>query len=223
MGCGASLPPDARTIQYGELLANVNTGDILLYSGKGISSAIIRCGSLGLNWSHTGIIIVQMDKYGQRVPYVIESNPPTGLRDVVTGRIDKSGPQMVNLADRLRSYNGFFIAWRPLVNNHNADPGRTFYTKRLLEFVRKQQPHTKYDYNPIDFWGVISRSNTDSSRDYFCTEFAAAALVYAQILQLSQPCENYSLDDFSSIGYLPTFPTVSYDREMYLQLPIKTY
>lgn len=223
MGCGSSLPPDARMITYHSLLSTVNTGDLLLFSGKGMLSGLIRFGSLGFNWSHVGIIIVMSDERGQRIPYVIESNPPTGFRDMITGRFDKSGPQMINLADRLRSYEGHFVALRSLTQMNQSpilDTVRIDYQRKLLEFIRRQPPDSKYDYNPIVFWGALSRSNTDSSRDYFCTEFAAAGLLYAKILQPAQPCENFTLDDFSSIGYLPTWGYLSYSRELYLQLPV---
>lgn len=217
MGQSQSIPSDAYLIQFGELLRNVRTGDVILFSGRGFFSSIIRFGGIGRNWSHVGVIVVNV----KGVPYVIESNPPIeGLTDIVTKTWNKSGPRMSKLSDRLRGYDGHFIAIRYLEYEAKI-LNRNRLRESLIKFVKSRPRSSKYDYNLTHFWGASMQNNVDESENYYCTKFAAGALIESGILTETKPCGNFTLDDFSSLGQLFTKGSWYYEEEKYLELPIK--
>jgi hypothetical protein len=218
MGHSQSIPEEAQLIEFGPLLRIVKTGDVILFSGRGFYSSIIRFGGLGKNWSHVGVII--KDEKG--VAYVIESNPPIeGLLDIITGSEKKSGPRMSKLSDRIKGYDGYFIAIRYL-ENEGPKLARNRLRESLVTFVRSRPRTSKYDYNVTHFWGAAMQSNVDDSENYYCTKFAAGALMKAGILAETKPCENFTLDDFSSLGQLCMKGSWYYEEEVYLELPIKS-
>ena len=216
MGQAYSIPPGATVLDFARFLGNVRTGDVILFSGRGFFSSFIRCGSLGKNWSHVGVVVVETDASGTRTPFLIDSNTPVGLHDFASGRDDKSGPQMVNLAQRIIQYDGYFVAARYLDPSVESEELREAWRASLVSYVKSLPVSAKYDTNPADFWGASMRANVDGTPNYYCTEFAAAALQHAGIIEAPIPCENYTLDDFRF--RIPTRAGLRYGEPAYLEL-----
>ena len=216
MGQAYSVPPGAETLDFATFLSSVRTGDVIMFSGKGFFSSFVRCGSIGKNWSHVGVVVVGEGRGGARVPYLIDSNTPVGLHDYATGRDDKSGPQMVILAERIIQYKGYFVAVRYLDPEVEIPTMREGLRASLDSYVKSLPATAKYDKNPADFWGAAMRANVEGSPNYYCTEFAAAALQHAGVIRSAAPCENYTLDDFRF--RIPTVPGWKYGSPVYLRL-----
>ena len=88
-------------ISYKDLREKLDTGDIVLFSGKGGISTGIKWFSKS-KWSHVGMIL--------RIPewdmvLLLESTTLSNLKDLQTGRIVK-GVQLVPFSERLKTYDG---------------------------------------------------------------------------------------------------------------------
>jgi pyrimidine operon attenuation protein/uracil phosphoribosyltransferase len=84
-----------------KLPSNLQTGDIVLFSGRCLISNIIKLFTL-CRWSHVGMIIID-DRYNE--PLLYESTHNDSIPCIDLGFKTK-GVQVVRLADRLKQYNG---------------------------------------------------------------------------------------------------------------------
>lgn len=94
------------TSPHADLLAGAATGDLLLFSGKGLVSGTIRLFT-GSRWSHVGLVLREGDDL-----LLLEATNTDESADVALGRPVR-GVQLVRLADKLAAYDGA-VAWRRL-------------------------------------------------------------------------------------------------------------
>lgn len=108
---------------YDQIYKELRTGDVILFSGTGrspclsllgVSSWIREC-TLS-RWSHIGMVVrTDLGPYSYDIPMLWESNLGRGhVADLLTGK-PKSGARLVPLRQRLESYVGVQLAWRPLL------------------------------------------------------------------------------------------------------------
>ena len=82
-----------------------HTGDLLLFASGWCGPPALRQFFHGSPWSHVGILWIDPVT---RIPYVWESiraRRHYPLRDQLTGRVGREGPQLTNLRDKLSTYD----------------------------------------------------------------------------------------------------------------------
>lgn len=178
---------------FKEIETDLRTGDILLFSGKGIASAGIKR-ILGCAWSHVGLVVrtARSD-----LPLLLESTPCRDLVDVVSGRVD-GGVRLVSLSERLATFEGAVAVRRlnrplaPAQLDRLADLLRQLrgrpYERRLLELLLSVSDR-------VD----LKRENLTS---LFCSELIAEILqgigLLEDIGQGGRPSNEYTPRHFSS-------------------------
>lgn len=128
MGCTASVPLNVEKERYDNIRDRLKTGDILLCSGKGRFSCMVKCFTCS-PWSHVGMVIrldtskkarereSKDNNNAYRGPLKVESedglylwhsmNESTGgMVDCITGK-PKKGPQLNCLKNVISRYNGY--------------------------------------------------------------------------------------------------------------------
>lgn len=113
-------------IDLERLVRTAHTGDILLFKGRGLASAIINVGSDSM-YSHVAMVVVT-DRFGV---CLWESSTPDGCIDVIT-RTNKDGPRLIPLRQKLSYYlevHGYAVHYRRLIVDQT-------YLERLRQNVR---------------------------------------------------------------------------------------
>lgn len=123
------MQPDTGDRKLQELLARAHSGDLVLFSGKGLVSGTIRLFT-GSCWSHVGLVI--RDPHSGE-PLLLESTVTDESSDLVLGRPVR-GVQMVRLADKLAVYEGR-VALRRLELEQRS-PGFEEELRELAEIWR---------------------------------------------------------------------------------------
>lgn len=200
-----------------ELLAEARTGDIILMSGNGAVSDIVRLGSES-EFSHVAIVIRKsMDKE----PFLFQSTIDRSLLDLQS-KTHKEGPQISLLRTAVESYDGHTICYRKLntgLKKREAGELRKRWTDELWNF-QKEVNHLTYE-NHLDELAEsalgITKENDRSS--YFCTELVADCLVRMGLIDDSEgsPVNSYTLDNFTSRFPIILKGTPYYEIELEVQ------
>lgn len=204
-------------ISLEECIEGARTGDIVLLSGIGTFSDIVRMVSES-DWSHVGIII---RKGTQRRPLLFHSTMQPTIKDLQSGTM-KDGPQINDLEHYLNEYGAHKIAYRRLhvgdKNKKRARLKRRRWTRRLLQF-QEEVNDLPYEMDIGEMARSAYASGTDGgSGSYFCTELVADAMMRMGILDSTAGAANsYMLDEFTSSRSLPLKGSVHYDDELYIK------
>lgn len=175
------------------LRGELQTGDIVLFSGKGGVSDWIKWFTRG-TWSHVGMVV--------RVPdwdmvMLWESTTLSNLPDIESGKETK-GVQLVSLSKRIQTYKGE-VAVRRL----NAD--RTPAMLRALQTLRREVAGRQYEADKIELIraaldGPFGANREDLS-SLFCSELVAEAYQRMGLLPDgtgAKPSNEYTPKDFSN-------------------------
>ena len=178
------------TTAYKSIRSKLKTGDIILFSGKGGTSAGIKWATLS-KWSHVGII-VNLPEYD--FVTVWESTTLSTTIDLDTNKARK-GVQLIPLSARVNGYDGD-IGVRQLtgVDSSQLD------VKALME-LRKEISGKKYEQSQIElikaaYDGPFGRNSEDLS-SLFCSELVAEAYQRLGLLSEDKPSNEYTPADFS--------------------------
>lgn len=166
---------------YEDLRPTLDTGDIVLFAGKGGISASIKWFTRS-RWSHVGMVVFLRE---MELLAVWEATTLCNIADVLTGVATK-GVQLVPLSERLRRYPGE-IAIRRLVELaalRQALRGRP-YERRVLDLVRAA----------YDGWAGANAENLSS---LFCSELVAEAYQTMGLLPPDPPSSEYTPHDWST-------------------------
>ena len=121
-------------IKYNDIKNDLNTGDILFFSGNDNTSNLIKK-FINSNLSHCGIIIKKKNTL-----YLLECDIEY-YYDFLSKKM-KNGVRLVNLDQRIKDYNGNIFAYRKLINSQNLN-----YKK--LDFLLKKTNKINFDKNII--------------------------------------------------------------------------
>lgn len=180
-------------MSYEKVRDDLETGDIVLFSGKGLFSSIIKLVGC-TKWSHVGIVIKFADL---DLILVWESTSLSKVKDAIDG-VCKSGVQTVLLSERIDSYKGD-ISVRHL---HGTIPIGAIRNLKDLRARLKNKPYEKdlselagsaLDFGPFDI------ENEDFS-SVFCSELVAEALQTMKVITESLPANEFVPKDFSEGG-----------------------
>ena len=164
-------------MKYEDIRSELKTGDVLLFSGKGFVSWLIKLATFS-QYSHVGMVYV----IGRGV-YCWESTSISKHRD---------GVQISLLSNRLLSYKGT-VSVRRLETNRDSD----FYNS--LEDFRQQVKGRKYEQNIWELMGAaLPWRNTVNLVTIFCSELVAAAWQRMKVLKDDKPSNEYTPADFGS-------------------------
>ncbi|MFH1214863.1 MAG: hypothetical protein V1706_00005 [Pseudomonadota bacterium] len=173
-----------------ELRSKLNTGDVILFSGKGGISAGIKWATLS-RWSHVGMIVV-LPEYD--FVTVWESTTLSSLVDLDT-KVPHKGVQLVPLSSRMESYDGE-VAVRQL-------NGVAFDNNDIINLMklRRELAGKEYEKNTIElikaaYDGPLGRNSEDLS-SLFCSELVAEAYQRLGLLNEDKPSNEYTPSDFS--------------------------
>ncbi|MCC1496517.1 hypothetical protein [Alcanivorax sp. 1008] len=144
-------------------ISSLQTGDVLLFSGKGLSSEVIRWFT-GSYWTHVGVI-VRLDELDE--PILLESNLGPASVDLISGEA-QSGVSLVQVERKLSDYQGEIA-----IRRRQGEP-LTLRQRRLVRRLVKRlyrRPYRHYLWRQ-----VIDRLPGVRRRDYsamFCSELVA--------------------------------------------------
>ncbi len=142
----------------------LRTGDILLFSGRGLTSEVIRVFTRS-PWSHIGMVVFLPDS---PEPLVLESTTLGESDDVRLGK-PVAGVSLVSLDTKLKDYPGSVAVRR----RHGPDLSEN--QDRLLQRLLRRLMHRPYkNYlfcNAIDVLTAFRRK--PDQRGWFCSELVA--------------------------------------------------
>jgi hypothetical protein len=179
--------------KLGECGAPLQTGDILLFSGKSGSSESIKWATFN-PWSHVAMVLV-LPQYG--FPCLWEATTDTNLACLDSGQF-RSGVQLVPLAARVQHYEGD-VALRRLLDVQLAEA-----RLQPLHALRRMLAGRAYEQDKLELMaaaydGPFGEQGEDL-RELFCSELTAAAYRALGLLRAGtggKPCNEYVPADFS--------------------------
>jgi hypothetical protein len=202
-----------HTIAFSRLVggSDVNTLDILLFSGKGKFSSLIQCCS-GTQYSHIGLVITGGDLFriGIKVKkelmdrnglYIFHSNKGAigDAVDIITGE-EKSGSQINSLTDVVERYNGK-VFYRKLTDA--TKPGERARSTQLnypnLRASVNALKDKDYETDYLQMCCALfpfSCFGADTS-ELFCSELVAQVYMDMGIMRKDRESDNYIPSDFS--------------------------
>jgi hypothetical protein len=179
--------------RYHYIRDNLQTGDIVLFDGRGFISRLIQIGS-GSRWSHVGMIIRTRDL---DLVLVWESTGLSKSRDVRDGTV-KKGVQLVTLSSRIETVKGSIA-----VRHYDG-----IFTDEQLEVFaefRKDMRDLPYERNLLEL--ILSlfdfswlRPNKPSLSSVFCSELVAEALKRLDMMTDEHPSNEFVPADFGDNG-----------------------
>lgn len=181
-------------VKYETIRSKLQTGDLVLFSGKGGLSTGIKWFTES-QWSHLGMVVRPPDF---DVVLMWEASPITDIRDIETGKAHK-GVRLVALSERLQSYEGEISIRRLIVKRAPA-------MLKELSRLRWELKGRPFETDLIELlksaWeGPFGQNETDLS-SLFCSELVAEAYQHMGLLSRRKPSNEYTPRDFSEEGNL---------------------
>jgi hypothetical protein len=177
-------------MQYKIIREELKTGDVILFSGKGGISDLIKWFS-NSRWSHVGMVI---QLQGMNMVLLWESTTLSNITDLDTGRAIR-GVQLVGLSERINSYDGE-VAIRQL----NKPVGLA--REAALGVFRSQVAGRPYEENKLELLGAgidgIFADNVKDLSSLFCSELVAEAFQIMGLLPNHIPSNEFTPADFGS-------------------------
>ena len=197
---------------YNNIRNELNTGDIVLFSGKGAVSNIIKLFSAS-KWSHVGMVVKVAD---MDLVLVWESTTLSTVKDEIDGTF-KKGVQTVSLSSRIDTYDGD-IAVRKFEGTITPEMTRELTAVRK-EFKDKPYEESNWELanSLLDF--DILPANAEDFSSLFCSELVGEALSRMGILTGKLAANEYTPRDFGDCGRFEHYLVdgMSYGKEIQLK------
>lgn len=180
-------------LPYADIRDELDTGDLVLFSGSGPYSRVIQTATLS-PWSHVGMVYCLPPD----CVFLWEAVVTSTWKDFFRGDGLKGGVRMQLLSDRLRDYRGCEVAVRRLLKF----PRTPAVYQNLSTFRRatKQAPYERHVPELLKsvYDGPWGRNHEDLS-DFFCSELVAETYQNLGLLDEAKPSNEYVPADFSSV------------------------
>lgn len=180
---------------YDSLRPRVDTGDLILFSGKGGLSAGIKWLTRS-RWSHIGMAL-RLPEWD--VVLIWESTLLNDIEDVELGGI-RQGVQLSPLSHRITAYEGD-VAIRHL------EVARTPAMLASLNALRQEVKGRSYEKSHLQLlksaYDGPFGDNKDDLSSLFCSELIAEAYQRMGLLPGQPPPNEYTPKDFSEAHSLP--------------------
>lgn len=175
---------------YSAIRNELKTGDLVMFSGKGAFSDIIKYGTLS-KWSHVGMIL-HIPEYDFLT--VWESTTLSDVKDLDTG-LPRKGVQLVPLSDRVQKYSGEIS-----VRRLQGDDLPKNSLRKLMD-LRKELRGKRYERSKVELFksaydGPLGHNKEDLS-SIFCSELVAEAYQRLGLLTEEKSSNEYTPADFS--------------------------
>ena len=181
-------------VKYEHIRSKLQTGDLVLFSGRGGISAGIKWFTASI-WSHLGMVMRIPDF---DVVLLWEASPITDIKDIETGKAHK-GVRLVALSERIQTYEGE-VSIRLL--NVERRPEMLESLNRLRRELKQRPFETDVLELIKSAWeGPLGQNETDLS-SLFCSELVAEAYQCMGLLSKRKPSNEYTPRDFSEKGRL---------------------
>jgi hypothetical protein len=184
-------------MKYNQLRSKLQTGDIVLFSGKGGISAGIKWATVS-KWSHVGMMYCVPE---HDLILLWESTTLCDIRDIETG-VETQGVQLVPFSERVRRYGGD-VAVRLLTVQ------RTPKMLQTLHDFRKEMKGRPYEQDKVELikaaWDGPFGENQEDLSSLFCSELVAEAYQRMRLLpdgKKDKPSNEYTPADFSEAAKL---------------------
>lgn len=164
----SSYTDDRKPWKFNKKRADLKSGDLLLFSGHGPFSWMVRCGTMS-PWSHVGV--VHRDPTTDEL-YIWHSTNESKIKDEITSE-KKDGVQLNKLETYLKSYDGDIVI-RSL-NKRLPDPSPEF--DWFLKHTNQGYENNDLEMVNAAFNGFCD-PNYGSGNTYFCSE--AVPLYYIE-------------------------------------------
>lgn len=181
-------------MQYSQIRNDLKTGDLVLFSGKGMISNVIKLMTRS-NWSHVGMVVRIED--WDAVMLWEATNTKRG-KDFYSGK-PKKGVQLVNLSDRVATAleNGYEVAVRQL---HDFE--LTAEHRKSLAKLREAFKHKEYEESIVELfksaYDGFAGSNEEDNSSLFCSELVAEAYQTMGLIAQDKASNEFVPKDFSS-------------------------
>lgn len=205
-----------KKLEYDDV--NFETGDILLFSGKGGMSGLVKCATFS-QWSHVGIVLklqnsekYQFKKGSEDNLYLFHSYNREFELDVLSGEF-KSGVQLNVLKDALIKYRKdggtTFVRHAPssmLDQFRKTVNGREFMEWMIYNSPKDyEQSYYSLASSQIDCFCLPCFQNRGDDSSYFCSELVRDVLSRLGTkklrLQLGEYPDEFTPVDLSSDAY----------------------
>lgn len=187
----AKLSFNTKRVPYQKLRAQLNTGDLVLFSGTTFSSRIVQLFTFS-RWSHIGVI-VRLPEHDNK-PLLWELTRASKLPDIHYGASLGDGVQLVSLDDKLSSYVGD-VAIRRL--RGGCDEAKRLVLLRELLADWQAKPYRNIIQKNLSAWWRGEEATTISQQGGFCSEFVAELYKSWQLLPSDRPSRYYVPQDFA--------------------------
>ena len=176
-------------MKYSEIRDSLNTGDIVLFSGKGRISSFIKWFTKS-PWSHVGMVICSPE---WNMKLLWESTTLSKIKDITSGEA-RQGVQLVPLSERIRAYDG-----RIGIRKLQGVSVSTEMKQKLMEF-RQEVKGRPYEESKLEllksaYDGPFGHNEEDLS-SLFCSELVAEAYQRMGFVSLSLPSNEFTPADF---------------------------
>lgn len=174
---------------YDSIRNDLDTGDILLYSGTGAISTAIKIGTCS-KWSHVGVIVRPRDF---DMVCVLQSTTLSKAKDIISNQ-PVEGVQLNFLSESIEIYPGG-IAVRKL------DVLRTDNILKAVRDFRKEVHGRPYEEKKIQLlksaWDFFGGENEEDLSSLFCSELVAELYQRMGLLDEEKPSNEYTPKDFA--------------------------
>ena len=180
-------------MKYIDIRDKLKTGDIVLFSGDGPISMLIRLITRS-RWSHVGMVVKVPDFDMVLLWESTMLNRFMDVKDVYAGTIVK-GVQTTVLSDKISRFNGD-VAIRQLNNELDDDKIKT------LSELRNEWKNVPYEKDYLELLNSaidikIIPENEEDLSSIFCSELLAEALQRLNIIDDSVPSNEFVPSDFA--------------------------
>lgn len=176
---------------YSDLRPNLSTGDLVLFSGKGILSASIKFFTRS-NYSHIGMVL----RLEHDFLAIWESTTLSPLIDLDTG-LPTKGVRVVPLSESIRSARKVVVRQLLGADITSSDVEKLMQLRK--EFIGR--PYEKHETELIKaaYDGPGGANHSDLS-SIFCSELVASAYQHIGVMASHIPPNEFTPGDFSEQG-----------------------
>ncbi len=174
---------------YENIRRRLQTGDIVLFSGKGGISTGIKWFTQS-KWSHVGMVL-RLNEWDAVMLW--ESTTLSDIKDIESGK-ERKGVQLIPLSERIRKYKGE-------VSIRLLEVERSSEMLAELSLLRAEIKGRPYEQNLIELirsaYDGLLGDNMEDLSSLFCSEMVAEAYQRMGLLTQEIPSNEYTPKDFS--------------------------
>lgn len=176
---------------YQQIFPDIDTGDLVLFSGKGGESTVVRILS-NSRWSHIGMAV----RVAESDDVLLwESAPSEDLAELAHIHAP-GGVRLIPMRERLRHYVGH-VAVRHLHVHRHAEMLSSLHAFRE-EIAGRPYEQDRWELFKAPYDGPFGGNSKEELSSVFCSELVAAAYQRMGLLPPDPPSNEYIPADFAS-------------------------